>query len=238
MTSQTNAGLRFGSKAIALLGAMMMAAPNANAGPPWWYYGLWIETTTTYNPDGSRTNHTTLSIECGGKDSVVGTTDSHTLQLAAHVEDGWAPGELTLLGADTDQKLVYDADLSRERNELWPSENGTWQVYTSAEMLPPPTTDLVEFEVQAVWSGPAGADMLDTLQVHLTNDAPERYDQWVSPALASATLHDTASADLNINVSGGTENSVVHSCSTVGPVGGSAALLGLLALGIRRRRDA
>jgi MYXO-CTERM domain-containing protein len=158
--------------------------------------------------------------------------------LATHVADSWGLGELTITGMGSDERLIYSEALSNERNERWPSDTGQWQVYESAPIAAPPTTDEVEFDVTAVWTDHPSADMMETIQVHITNDAPILYDQWSQDALATAVLNDTPTSNVDVNVGGGTENAVVHSCSTTGAGGGSAAILGLLALVTRRRRRA
>jgi MYXO-CTERM domain-containing protein len=153
--------------------------------------------------------------------------DTHALMVGVYTGKSNSYGEVTLGG----ERLMYDADASKEYNEQWGTIDAEWQFFRSMPMAPPQDYEPVDFDLNFDFD-----NVGDTFQVFVTNDTGELYGDVVKPALFTWTNPSTPSAD--INVSGGTTNEVYHSCSTTSaPAGGAAALVGLLALGFRRRRQ-
>ncbi|NCG22503.1 MAG: hypothetical protein GWP91_26095 [Rhodobacterales bacterium] len=192
----------------------------------WSYVQGGVDTNTTI-ANGTLTTTITMTCIINVDLAWPDPDDTHSLIVGVYTGKSNSYGEVTLGG----ERLIYDADVSKEYNEQWGTTDPEWQFFRSMPMAPPQDYEPVDFDLNFDFD-----NVGDTVQVFVTNDTGELYGDVVEPALFTLTNPRSASAD--IVVSGGTTNEVIHGCSTTtAPVGGTAALVGLLALGLRRRRQ-
>ena len=198
--------------ALALLGSLMASSAQAAI-----YSATW---NSEPEPDGTWT----FVCQPGSSGAVAAVGDHSTIVGikvdTPHIDDSVTIGY---------ERLVYDARLSDDYNERWASNNGEWQFFVASPVSPP--TETVEFDLRLDIQNPT-----DMTEVFITNDEPELYGVPTTPAFGSIKNKTSNSADANVNVSGGTSNEVIHSCSTVSAPVGMGAIAGLMALGLVRRR--
>ena len=150
-------------------------------------------------------------------------------QLTVTIGTNAAPEEVEIwMGLE---QLVYDDALTKEASASLYSENPQEQflVFTAAPQPSPLVGERIEIDLDIY----APDNSLKAIKV--SDTAGVTSDEPVEAAFVLVDS-DSTSADANVNVSGGTSNEVIHSCSTVSAPVGMGAIAGLMALGLVRRR--
>ena len=150
-------------------------------------------------------------------------------QLTVTIGTDAAPDEVEIwMGLE---QFTYDDGMTKTASASLYSEDPQEQflVFTAAPQPSPLVGEQVaiDLEIYAPDNSVKAIKVADTADV--TSDEP------VEAAFILVDGGGT-SADANVNVSGGTTNEVVHSCSTVSAPVGMGAIAGLMALGLVRRR--